>query len=79
MGLQVRNIEYLSMERKHIKTMNQLHAASGVHYTQVRKLWHGGDAETIGTIHLEDLNKIARTLGMKAIDLLEEVPDGDVK
>lgn len=73
MGLQVKRIEHLAMaSEKHIKSIASFSKVSGVKYSQVRKYWNGG---SVSTIHVEDLDKIAKTLGMRAIDLLEQVDD----
>ena len=74
MGLQVRPVKFLAMERKHIPTANQLSKLSGVNYTMTKKIWNGDS--TLKYVPIKDLNKIADVLGVRAIDLLEQVEDG---
>jgi DNA-binding Xre family transcriptional regulator len=72
MGIRVKNIGYLSME-KHIPNANALkNRVEGVSYEVVKRLWHGGEVKYIPT---RELGAIAKVLGVRALDLLEEVED----
>jgi hypothetical protein len=73
MGLQVRPVKFLAMERKHIPTANKLSELSGVNYTMTKKIWSGDN--TLKYVPIYALNAIADVLGVRAIDLLEQVED----
>jgi DNA-binding Xre family transcriptional regulator len=52
---------------------NQLQLRSGVTLPLLTRYWNN---ET-GAVTLDALERIARALGVKAVDLIEEVPDSE--
>ena len=57
-------------EQHSITNASQLQQKAGLTYPLTRRLWQGGNMESV---NLRALEAIGRALGVKAKDLLEEV------
>jgi DNA-binding Xre family transcriptional regulator len=55
--------------------MSSLSRASDVSFTTIKRLWKRPD----GGANVETLDKIARVLKVSVADLIEHVPDQDIK
>ena len=55
--------------------MSSLSRAADVSFTTIKRLWR----RPYGGANVETLDKIARVLGVSVADLIEHVPDQDVK